>query len=100
MRQASDEALLRAVARREEAALLELHRRYAPAVRRVARTCRRPADEAAVHSAFLAVWRQAHCFERARVPAPLWVLLLARWTFTQAASPRPLSPPFPTRRQP
>ena len=72
----SDEALLGAVARSDEAALAELYDRFGRMAYGLAlRVLRDPAlAEDAVQDAFLNVWRSAESFQADRAKASTWVL--------------------------
>jgi len=72
----SDEALLSAVARSDEAALAELYDRFGRMAYGLAlRVLRDPAlAEDAVQDAFLNVWRSAEGFQAERAKASTWVL--------------------------
>jgi RNA polymerase sigma factor (sigma-70 family) len=74
--QLSDEALLAAVARSDEAALAELYDRFGRMAYGLAlRVLRDPAlAEDAVQDAFLNVWRSAEGFRADRAKASTWVL--------------------------
>jgi RNA polymerase sigma-70 factor, ECF subfamily len=72
----SDEALLAAVARSDEAALAELYDRFGRIAYGLALRVLRDSAlaEDAVQDAFLNVWRSAHRFEAGRAKASTWVL--------------------------
>src|SRR5919109_5445344 len=74
--QLSDEALLAAVARSDEAALAELYDRFGRVAYGLAlRVLRDPAlAEDAVQDAFLQVWRSAGRFDAGRAKASTWLL--------------------------
>lgn len=74
--QLSDEALLGAVARSDEAALAELYDRFGRMAYGLALRVLRDADlaEDAVQDAFLQVWRSAERFQADRAKASTWVL--------------------------
>jgi RNA polymerase sigma-70 factor (ECF subfamily) len=74
--QLSDEALLAAVARSDEAALAELYDRFGRVAYGLAlRVLRDPAlAEDAVQDAFLQVWRSAGRFDPGRAKAGTWLL--------------------------
>src|SRR5215207_6884224 len=76
--QLSDEALLAAVARSDEAALAELYDRFGRIAYGLAlRVLRDPAlAEDAVQDAFLNVWRTASRFLPERATASTWLLTL------------------------
>jgi RNA polymerase sigma-70 factor (ECF subfamily) len=76
MAQLSDEALLDAVARSDEAALAELYDRFGGLAYGLALRMLRDSAlaEDAVQDAFLQVWRSAKHFERGRAKASTWVL--------------------------
>src|SRR5436305_7489018 len=78
MADATDEAVLAAVARGDEAALAELYDRFGtPAYRLALRILRDPAlAQDAVQDAFLSVWRTAASFDARRGSASTWVLTL------------------------
>jgi RNA polymerase sigma factor (sigma-70 family) len=74
--QLSDEALLGAVARSDEAALAELYDRFGPMAYGLALRVLRDSTlaEDAVQDAFLNVWRSAESFQADRAKASTWVL--------------------------
>lgn len=73
----SDAELLCALALRDEDALRELHRRYAPAVYALAYRAQVAKPDQSVEEAFLTIWRHAECHSRSRFNARTWVLILA-----------------------
>ncbi|UQN08037.1 sigma factor [Deinococcus sp. QL22] len=73
----SDAELLCALALRDEDALRELHRRYAPAVYALAHRTQVANLDQGVQDAFLAIWRHAECHSRSCLDARTWMLILA-----------------------
>jgi RNA polymerase sigma-70 factor (ECF subfamily) len=70
-----DLELVRRIRQGEEAALQQLHQRYAPLVFHLAcRTLDRPAAEEVVQDTFMAVWRRAADFDPARGAFRTWLL--------------------------
>jgi RNA polymerase sigma-70 factor (ECF subfamily) len=70
-----DLELVRRIRQGEEAALQQLHRRYAPLVFHLAcRTLDRASAEEVVQDTFLAVWRRAADFDAARGSFRTWLL--------------------------
>jgi RNA polymerase sigma factor (sigma-70 family) len=103
----SDEALLAAVARSDEAALAELYDRFGRIAYGLALRVLRDSAlaEDAVQDAFLNVWRSAHRFEAGRAKASTWVLTFVhrravdlvrreerRRTEPEEAAPEPAGP--------
>jgi RNA polymerase sigma-70 factor, ECF subfamily len=77
--QASDEALMAAVTRREVAAAAALHRRYAPPAYAFAAHVLGPAEaEDVVQEAFLRVWRKAGQFDQEKGPFHGWFFAIVR----------------------
>lgn len=74
----SDESLLFAMSRRDEAALLELHRRYAPYLAAVARRLLRDSDEVqqCVQDAFVKAWDHAGRFNPGKASAKTWLVTI------------------------
>jgi RNA polymerase sigma-70 factor, ECF subfamily len=74
----SDEELVRAMATRDEAALSELHRRYAPYLNAVARRMLRDADEVqqCVQDAFVNAWDYAIRFDAQKSSAKTWLVTI------------------------
>ena len=75
----SDEMLVRQMAARDEAALVELHRRYAPYLAAVARRMLRDPDEVqqSVQDAFVRAWEAADRFDPAQASAKTWLVTIA-----------------------
>jgi len=105
--QLSDEALLEAVARSDEAALAELYDRFGRIAYGLALRVLRDSAlaEDAVQDAFLNVWRSAERFEAGRAKASTWVLTFVhrravdlvrreerRRTEPEEAAPEPAGP--------
>jgi len=105
--QLSDEALLAAVARSDEAALAELYDRFGRIAYGLALRVLRDSAlaEDAVQDAFLNVWRSAERFEAGRAKASTWVLTFVhrravdlvrreerRRTEPEEAAPEPAAP--------
>jgi RNA polymerase sigma factor (sigma-70 family) len=105
--QLSDEALLAAVARSDEAALAELYDRFGRIAYGLALRVLRDSAlaEDAVQDAFLNVWRSAERFEAGRAKASTWVLTFVhrravdlvrreerRRTVPEEAAPEPAGP--------
>lgn len=77
--QEEDAALAAGIAAGDEAALQELHRRYAPLVLHLAcRSLDRAAAEEVTQDVFLALWRKAGTFDAGRGPLRTWLLGIAR----------------------
>ena len=75
----TDEALLERIGRRDDAALRELHRRYAPLVFTVAaRVVGAAAAEEVVQDVFVAVWTKHESFDPARGRLRPWLVQIAR----------------------
>lgn len=74
----SDEGLLFRMGRRDEAALVELHRRYAPYLTAVARRMLRDPDEVqqCVEDAFVKAWDHAGNFDPKRASAKTWLVTI------------------------
>jgi RNA polymerase sigma-70 factor, ECF subfamily len=74
----TDEQLLAAMATRDEAALVELHRRYAPYLSAVARRMLRDADEVqqCVQDAFVNAWDYAVRFDAHKSSAKTWLVTI------------------------
>jgi len=76
---ASDEALMRALASGDEAALRDLYARHAPAVFALAaRMLERTAAEEIVQDTFLALWQNTDRFDPERGSLRNWLLVIAR----------------------
>ena len=82
----SDVTLLQVLARGDETALLQLHRRYAGRFLALARHHGFPDPEQAVEDAFVLLYRSAGCFARSELEAPTWIIGLAHWHFRTATS--------------
>ncbi len=76
---ASDALLIQNMQAREESALVELHRRYAPYIRAMARRMLRDSDqvEQAVQDAFVQAWEAAGRFDSSKSAAKTWLITLA-----------------------
>lgn len=87
----SDEALLRQMALGDEAALMELHRRYARLLYGLGqRILRHPDDvDCCVQDAFMNAWRHAARFDPARASAKTWLVSIAHHRFLQELRDRP-----------
>jgi RNA polymerase sigma-70 factor, ECF subfamily len=74
----TDEQLVRAMATRDEAALSELHRRYAPYLTAVARRMLRDSDEIqqCVQDAFFNAWEYAVRFDANKSSAKTWLVTI------------------------
>jgi RNA polymerase sigma-70 factor, ECF subfamily len=74
----SDEELVKAMATRDEAALSELHRRYAPYLNAVARRMLRDSDEVqqCVQDAFVNAWDYAIRFDANKSSAKTWLVTI------------------------
>jgi RNA polymerase sigma-70 factor (ECF subfamily) len=75
----SDERLVARMAQRDEAALIELHRRYAPYLAAVARRMLKDADEVqqSVQDAFVNAWEAAVRFDPHKASAKTWLVTIA-----------------------
>lgn len=82
----SDADLLCAVARREEQAVRELHRRYAPHLYALARHVRSVDAEREVQNAFVAIVDNAHCHARTTVEARMWIVGTAHRVLTSGVA--------------
>ena len=76
----SDEALLAQMAQRDEAALLELHERYAPYLSAVARRLLHDNDEVqqCVQDSFVNAWDYAERFDASKASAKTWLVTICR----------------------
>jgi RNA polymerase sigma-70 factor, ECF subfamily len=74
----SDEELVKAMATRDEAALSELHRRYAPYLSAVARRMLRDSDDVqqCVQDAFVNAWEYAVRFDAGKSSAKTWLVTI------------------------
>jgi RNA polymerase sigma-70 factor, ECF subfamily len=74
----SDEDLVKAMATRDEAALSELHRRYAPYLSAVARRMLRDSDEVqqCVQDAFVNAWEYAIRFDANKSSTKTWLVTI------------------------
>jgi RNA polymerase sigma-70 factor, ECF subfamily len=74
----TDEQLLQAMAARDEAALSELHRRYAPYLTAVAKRMLRDSDEVqqCVQDAFVNAWEYAVRFDAQKSSAKTWLVTI------------------------
>lgn len=74
----SDETLIQRMAARDEAALLELHQRYAPYLAAVAKRMLNDADEVqqSVQDAFVKAWEAAERFDPERASAKTWLVTI------------------------
>jgi RNA polymerase sigma-70 factor, ECF subfamily len=74
----SDEELVKAMATRDEAALSELHRRYAPYLSAVARRMLRDSDDVqqCVQDAFVNAWEYAIRFDAGKSSAKTWLVTI------------------------
>jgi RNA polymerase sigma-70 factor, ECF subfamily len=75
-----DELLMVRVAERDEGALLELHRRYAPYLAAVARRLLRDPDEVqqCVQDAFVNIWDYAERFDAKKASCKTWLVTICR----------------------
>lgn len=73
-----DEHLIQQMAERDEAALVELHRRYAPYLTAVARRMLKDPDEVhqSVQDAFVNAWNAAGRFDPNRASAKTWLVMI------------------------
>ncbi|UQN10742.1 hypothetical protein [Deinococcus sp. QL22] len=81
----SDAELLCALAQSNEAALRELHCRYAPRLYTLAFQIQHPQPERGVQDACLLVARHADCHARTALEARLWILALAHQSLRATA---------------
>ena len=74
----SDERLVQRMAGRDEAALAELHRRYAPYLAAMSRRMLRDPDEVqqCVQDAFVKAWDAAERFDPAKASAKTWLVTI------------------------
>lgn len=90
----SDHGLLRALMHGDEAAMREIHRRYAGRFLSLAIRKHLALPERAVENAFIGMFQAVHGYERAPAQAPAWIMGMALWQFHTgeaggcAASPR------------
>ena len=75
----TDEQLVARMARRDEAALSELHRRFAPYLLGLGRKMLRDRDEAdqCVQDAFLSAWNASARFDPQKASAKTWLVTIA-----------------------
>jgi RNA polymerase sigma-70 factor (ECF subfamily) len=78
--QDSDEHLIARMARRDEAALVELHKRYAPYLTAMGRRMLSDKDEVqqSVQDAFVNAWNAAERFAAEKASAKTWLVTIAR----------------------
>ncbi|WP_235692542.1 sigma-70 family RNA polymerase sigma factor [Deinococcus aquaedulcis] len=89
-----DEALIHAMAGRQEEALQELHRRYARLLYALGRRMLQQHEdvESCVQDAFFNAWRHAGRFDPARASAKTWLVSIAHHRFLQELRDRPDTP--------
>ena len=101
--EASDEALMRALASGSEEALRPLYARYAPLVFGLAaHALERATAEEVVQDVFLSVWRNAARYDAARGPLRPWLLQIAHFRILnelRSRSRRPQLAPDPDGEQ-
>ncbi|WP_027460215.1 RNA polymerase sigma factor [Deinococcus murrayi] len=87
----TDETLLRRMAEGDEAALIELHRRYVRLLTALGyRMLRQREDvDACVQDAFFNAWRHAGRFDPSRARAKTWLVSIAHHRFLQQLRDRP-----------
>lgn len=75
----SDEQLVQRMATRDEAALLELHQRYAPYLTAIARRMLKDPDEVqqSVQDAFVQAWDAASRFDPNKASLKTWLVIIA-----------------------
>lgn len=78
-----DEQLIQRMAARDEEALADLHRRYAPYIATMARRVLRDPDEIqqGVQDAFVRAWDNAHRFDPTKASAKTWLVTVAHRLF-------------------
>ncbi|WP_146202706.1 hypothetical protein [Deinococcus irradiatisoli] len=74
LKRCTDEQLLDAIGRRNERALLEVHRRYWSWAHAAAQRHRNTAPADAIDDAFFDIWKQAAAASRSILPARLWIV--------------------------
>ncbi|MEX2540448.1 MAG: sigma-70 family RNA polymerase sigma factor [Trueperaceae bacterium] len=79
MRGSTDEELLALIGRRDELALRELYRRYAPYLKAMARRMTPDEDEAdqCLQDTFFKVWEAARSFDRSKASVKTWMVTIA-----------------------
>lgn len=87
----TDEALLQAMARGQEEALRELHRRHARLLYALGYRMLRQRDdvETCVQDAFMNAWRHAARFDPTRASVKTWLVSIAHHRFLQELRDRP-----------
>lgn len=88
-----DEQLIQRMATRDEEALAELHRRYAPYLATMARRMLRDPDEIqqGVQDAFVKVWDNAERFDASKASAKTWLVTVAHRLFINRLRGKKLS---------
>lgn len=93
----TDERLVARIAACDEAALLELHRRYAPHIAALAERILGDPGEVhkSVEDAFVNAWEASAHFDPSRTSARTWLVMIAHRTIRHRARGKTVPPPPP-----